>query len=254
MPHRDFLAKLKSILLNTIFPWQCEGCGQVESTPICDACLSKLERPSHEKCIYCYKPSAFGLTHASCVSPLGLDRCIAVFDYKKGSIDKMIISGKYKFYPEVFSRLGKKAFDVAWKEDQQLQQVGFITYIPLHKYRERWRGFNQSKLFAEIIGKESDLPVVSVLNRNIKTKTQKDLDKVERSKNTANAFSIRYPSKPWWSFLFHDVKEKPPIDLHGKTILLVDDVVTTGSTLKEATKVLKRNGVAKVITMVLASE
>jgi competence protein ComFC len=92
-----------------------------------------------------------------------------------------------------------------------------------------------------VISRELDLPILDVLIRKKMTKTQKDLKKEQRIKNVANAFAFKSP-------LF----EKEGV--RGSSFILVDDVTTTGSTLLEAAKVLKRNGAEKVICLTVARD
>ena len=99
----------------------------------------------------------------------------------------------------------------------------YIIAVPLHKTRLRERGFNQSQLLASYIGKYINVSVPdNILVRNRYTISQTMLDKNERCGNVANAFECN-------------------IDLKGKKILLIDDIITTGNTIKECLKVLKKS-------------
>ena len=115
-----------------------------------------------------------------------------------------------------------------------------LTAIPLHWMRQNWRGFNQSKVLAGSIANAMGLQVLDTLRRKKITKTQKDLKREDRIKNMDRAFSLS------------PVVEKTGV--RGISFILVDDVTTTGSTLLEAAKVLKRNGAQKVFCLTVARD
>ena len=109
-----------------------------------------------------------------------------------------------------------------------------VTGVPLHKSRQKERGFNQSSLIAEKVADYLSIPFdENVLKRVKNTKIQSGLVRKERMKNIRGAFE-----------LVEDVK--------GKKVLLVDDVWTTGSTMRECVKVMKKNGAREVWGLVLA--
>ena len=109
--------------------------------------------------------------------------------------------------------------------------------IPLHKNRERERGFNQSEAIAKIIASELNLQLKKdLLVRAKETKIQAELkDWNQRKNNLAGAFQIPQPE-----------------GIKGKNIILVDDVYTSGATINEAVKTLKENGAKKIIALVIA--
>jgi competence protein ComFC len=106
----------------------------------------------------------------------------------------------------------------------------YILYVPLHKKRERKRGFNQSKIIANQLGKELGVEVLDILERSKNTRRLFELDEKERKQELKNVFKI---SK--------DIK-----NYTNKNILLIDDIFTTGSTVNEISKLLKLNGINEV--------
>ncbi|MCL5017523.1 MAG: ComF family protein [Patescibacteria group bacterium] len=112
-----------------------------------------------------------------------------------------------------------------------------VVPIPLHKDRERERGFNQSKLIAEIFSKKTGAIInADVIKRVKATKTQADLkDPKERQENVKDCFEIK------------DLET-----IKNKNVVLVDDVFTTGSTIGEAATLLKKHGAKKIIAFVFA--
>ena len=110
--------------------------------------------------------------------------------------------------------------------------------IPLHITRQRQRGFNQSEVLAAIVAKYLELPLVKALKRIKKTKPQIDLPQELRAQNIKGAFLV----------------EERVHALKGKSVILVDDVYTTGATMKEAAKILKRAGAKEVTGLVIAKQ
>jgi ComF family protein len=101
--------------------------------------------------------------------------------------------------------------------------------VPLHPTRQRERGFNQAGLLAEFLSARISIPCKRVLKRIRYTTTQTALDRAERMENLHNAFRLRRNA-----------------DVRGLQVLLIDDVLTTGSTLSECARVLKRAGAVSV--------
>lgn len=104
-----------------------------------------------------------------------------------------------------------------------------VTCVPLHKIKQRARGYNQSEYLARRIAEEMELPFEPLLVRTVNTVSQTTLDYKERLKNPENAFAL-FPGA--------DVKEK--------RILLIDDVITTGATANACVSVLKKEGASRV--------
>ena len=114
--------------------------------------------------------------------------------------------------------------------------VDMIIPVPLHPKRLRWRGFNQSVLLARQISRIYDVPVDPfVLYRGKETPPQTQLTEDERQKNVRGAFSLN-PRKP----------------VEGNRLLLVDDVYTSGATVNECSRSLKRGGAKEVYVITLA--
>jgi ComF family protein len=116
-------------------------------------------------------------------------------------------------------------------DDERLRgrQFDIIVPVPLHPTRQRERGFNQAGLIAELLGARISIPCKPVLKRIRYTTTQTALDRAERMENLHNAFRLRKNA-----------------DMRGLRVLLIDDVLTTGSTLSECARVLKRAGAISV--------
>jgi ComF family protein len=116
-------------------------------------------------------------------------------------------------------------------DDERLRgrEFDIIVPVPLHPTRLRERGFNQARLLAELLSARISIRCKRVLKRIRYTTTQTALDRAERIENLHNAFRLRKNA-----------------DVRGLQVLLIDDVVTTGSTLSECARVLKRAGAISV--------
>jgi ComF family protein len=199
--------------------------------------MKKLE---HQRCIVCQKNTPFGFTHPHCQTPHGADGLISFYDYHDEKVSKIIIAGKYNFIPKVYEILGQMIARDLPTHYPLLTTHYSLVPIPLHSTRQRWRGFNQAEVLCKAIGKELGLPVLNALKRTKITKTQKDLKKESRIKNVNDAFAL----SPLFS------KE----GVRGSSFILIDDVTTTGSTLAEAAKILKRHGATKVTCLTVARD
>jgi ComF family protein len=122
-------------------------------------------------------------------------------------------------------------------EDERVRDLSFdvIVPVPLHAARQRERGFNQAQLLAELLSARTSIPAKPWLERIRYTTTQTALDRAERIENLHNAFRLRKKA-----------------DVQALRVLLVDDVLTTGATLSECARVLKRAGAVSVYAATVA--
>jgi ComF family protein len=119
-----------------------------------------------------------------------------------------------------------------------IEGIDAITFVPLHKKRALARGLNQSELLAGLVGKELGMTVINCLEKPRATKNQNELSREERLVNLENAFRV-----------------KPDIEantVEGADMLIIDDVMTTGATLNEASRALKLRGAGTVRCLTLA--
>jgi predicted amidophosphoribosyltransferase len=254
-----FVTDISHFTIDTLFPKACLVCDE-PNTFLCSRCSSEFAPVSHQICIVCTKPSLHGMTHERCKAPQSPEGLLAPFDYHDPRVADILVDAKYKFLPDVYTTLGKLLADFIRREGLHRYLEGYtVCPVPLSKQRLRWRGFNQAALMATVFSESLCLPYEQVLSRHKVTKTQKDLSKDARKHNMTNAFSLLHYARPWYEPILDKlfVYEK---SLHlresvaGKSFLLIDDVVTTGSTLLEATKVLKRNGAKSVWCVTVARD
>jgi len=192
-------------------------------------------------CTSCQRQALGGLTHPVCQTRYGIDGVFPSLVYK-GVVKKLVYVFKYPPYlhdlkPQLVDLFYEGIIQKEYLIPLLTAQSVFIP-IPLHAAKFRKRGYNQSFLLAESLAKRFDMQVADCLKRNKPTKTQVGLSKDDRKQNIANAFSLR-----------GDVSNLVKSYKHA---LLVDDVVTSGATLREAAKVLKRAGFAYVWGVTLA--
>jgi len=167
----------------------------------------------------------------------------------KAIIKKLIYNFKYKpyladlkkFLTELFyeSIIQQEVFQTALK----LSPV--LVPIPLSQKRLRARGYNHAKLLAEGLSKNLNLKLSDILQRTRETKSQFGLKLKDRKENLKDAFALNTPP---------DTQDKLAKSLRAGNVFLVDDILTTGSTLLEAANILKRKGAKKVYGLTLARD
>lgn len=218
-------------LLNLLFPKKCLNCGRVGDY-LCSSCLQLIPWHTEAKCLVCEKRAIGGYSHPGCLGAWGLDRAI-LLAYYRGPIRKVVQGLKYK-------KLADEQYFItnliASRLDKDDLKDFVVTSVPLHFTREFSRGFNQSKLLAD--GLASRIILVykdNLIYRSSVIISQVELDKNDRARNVRGAFKV------------YDKKQ-----VLGAKILLIDDVITTGATVSECAKVLKRNGAKEVWALALA--
>lgn len=227
-------------ILDILFPKRCVGCGKTGSY-FCPSCIQNIKQ-SDLVCPFCEKLSLGGVVHPICKRKYGLDGLwyLGVFE---DPLRKAIQKLKYKFITELADVLVDLTIEY-WARyspfilDEVKKNRGqdwVVTAVPLHKKRQNWRGFNQSELIAQIFAQKLGLKYENVLERTKNTKQQAKLASHLRKQNIKNAFALT-----------------KNCELSTKNLILVDDVWTTGSTLKECCFVLKKNGAKKVWGLTLA--
>jgi competence protein ComFC len=221
-------------LIDLVFPKKCLRCAK-SGRYLCERCISKV-RFAKGECIECGKPAIDGMTHVKCLTPHAMDGSISIWEYA-GVIRKAIIKLKYNFAYEIAEELADYIGDNLAKRDVTLPKDFILVPVPLHKKRKNWRGFNQVEEVGKILAKKMGWDYSDdILIRKKKTKPQVELKGDERKSNVLGVFAL-----------------KPNYSLPIANYLLFDDVLTTGSTVREAGKVLKRNGAKSVWGLTIAS-
>jgi competence protein ComFC len=224
-------------LIDVLFPKFCLGCSCIGSY-ICNRCFKKLRVINKPTCLYCHRQSYLGLTHPKCSKKLSIDGTLSIYHYDN-FLKKIIKNIKY--------RLATVIWDEFWKSIPEsdvnrlfsyknIFDIAFIQPVPLSQSKYRLRGFNQSIMMAKYFKKILNLPIINILERSHEALAQAQIkSKKLRLKNVKNVFLV-----------------KKQTDIKNKTIVLIDDVITTGSTIKEACRILKIAGANKVYALTLA--
>ncbi len=194
-------------------------------------------------CLACNKNSFDGLTHPKCRGKYVIDGAFSSISYK-GIVKKLIYNFKYKPYlADLKNSLVELFYESLIQNEIFMQTIVkllncSIVPIPLHSDRLRKRGYNHAEILAKGISDKLGLKTLNVLERSKDTKSQFGLKLDERKENLQGAFEM--------------AKNCSTAKLPN--IFLVDDILTTGSTLLEAARVLKRNGAKRVWGLTLARD
>jgi ComF family protein len=218
-------------MLDFLIPRFCISCsnklGKKEHL-ICNLCFSQIEIASEKRIKEEFNRKFSG---DKCIS----DFCSAFVFHDESEIQKLIHSLKYEQNYHVGIFLGIKTGQILHDLIEQWR-ADLIVPVPLHHLRKAERGFNQSKEISKGLSKELGIKKNSmILKRNRFTQTQTKFTLTERKSNIAGAFSIKNNKK-----------------IQGKTIILVDDVITTGATTTECAKLLIENGAERVYALSVA--
>ena len=213
------------------FPRRCFLCGEVifPHQRVCGECVHR--RP------YIYPPICDRCGRSKDTCHCGrrrrtFERCVSPF-YHKSVAAEGIYSLKSHGYHDVVEGFAEEMAEVIRREYGGIP-FDLVTAVPLHKRERCDRGFNQAEMLGQAVAARLNLPFEVVLTKMIATAPQKELKAVQRSGNLLGVFDVC-------------------ADVSGKTILLVDDVITTGATLDECAKMLKIFGAVEVYGVTAAA-
>lgn len=244
VPARPLLRRGMAVVtraLDLLLPPRCIGSGRIVDAPgMIDAAFwRELAFVSAPACDCCGMPFSFGVAEGSlcgaCIdTPPDFDRARAAVVYNDAS-RQLILDFKYgdkthavkSFLPWML-RAGATL----------LPQTDIILPVPLHARRLWQRRYNQSALLAQALGRAAKIPCLpDGLKRQRHTIPQKGLSRSERHSNVRGAFAVtpRHADK-----------------IRGKKVMVIDDVFTSGATLNECARILKRAGAAEVYVLTLA--
>ncbi len=227
-----------NFLIELLFPRRCPVCDKPVDKMgryICTKCRPKIKYVREPLCMKCGKSLRDDALEycGDCKNSAHIytrGRALYEYDTVKEAIYRLKYEGRREyadfFGKDLAGKLGKEMR--SWKADA-------IIPVPLHKDREKQRGYNQAKLLANALGRELGIPVKgNFIIRRRATLAQKQLNGKERQNNLKNAFKIGQ----------NDVKLK--------TVIVVDDIYTTGATMDEVARCLKSAGVGEVYCVSLA--
>lgn len=216
------LLNIKDLLLNTIFPIKCIGC-QKKDNVLCDECIVKI-RPAERETD---------------------QNIIALFDYRDPIIKKAIWELKYHHKRYIGERLGEILYEniideISNIKDGFINRSLYVIPVPTSKHKTRTRGYNQAFYIAKGFCSKADKNILEIQNDLvIKTKDTipqaKITNRTQRLKNILGVFDVKNQDK-----------------IKGRTIIVIDDVTTTGGTINEIMKILKKYKANKVIALTIA--
>lgn len=218
-------------IIDYIFPPACGICGKLGEGYICESCYKIVEKYFYqnikEKHI---KNNTNEIIKNNTINTFYL------LQYRDIIRDKMIAykfndkSYLYHMFCEIFVK-NKLACEF-------IKNYDIIIPVPMYKNKKAIRGYNQSELFARELAKYFKIPIVTnVLIKQVNTQMQSSLGRKERIKNVQNVYKIQCQEK-----------------IKDKNVLLVDDIYTTGATVKECKKMLKSAGCRNIGTIIIAKD
>ncbi len=212
--------KILDLIAHLLYPWKCVFCESVlKDTDICRECEEKLPYTVGDSAMQKF--------------PF-IDKCVSPLYYK----DKVRASvHRYKFGGcSAYSRCYAALMSDCVENNLDCRSIDVISWIPLSKKRLRQRGYDQARLLAEEIAAKTGLPCRQLLQK-VKNNSAQSLtrDAKQRRENVAGVYAL-----------------DDGADVSGLRILLVDDVVTTGATMSEAARILRKAGAKSVFGVTLA--
>lgn len=231
-------------LLSTLFPAECRLCEQpllsVSRLPVCDDCLAQLQSHKSKVCDRCGELVAADAIElcAACRNappPFVAAKAVGAYD---GTLRGLIHLLKYQAVRPAAHALAQQMAVVIRQNRDQLGDRPLIVPVPLHRNKFRARGFNQAEEIAQSLKKLTGFAMKhSLIHRRRDTTSQTGMTAHQRRENVRAAFVVKPQHKR---------------DLSGRNIILVDDVMTTGATAAECTRVLLRAGAKQVFVLTAA--
>jgi ComF family protein len=221
---RSYLRKIIPFIINIIYPSHCKVCGKKlkdDENIICKNCISELDYELLRNQIFQIDDDSIH---------------ISVFSYER-VVKDIIHLFKFNQYQPLGKIITEKGLN--FTDIKLFQKYDFILPIPLTSKKKKSRGFNQTEIIAKIISEKTKIPIISIIKKVKETMPQSILSKSEREKNLKGVFSI--------------IKRIETNDYKDKTILIIDDVLTTGSTFKEVKKTLRPLDLSTIDIFTLAT-
>ena len=231
-------------ILDLFFPKRCVNCKKVGDY-ICPDCFSRLSFDTEDICPECSRPAISGITHPKCKKKYSLEGTFTAVVFNK-TAKKLLYQFKYRPYLTDLKVTLTDLMHESLIQNEEFERVYagqgnklLIVPVPLYKAKQRMRGYNQAEILGREMAGKLGLPMTNALLRTRDTRSQVGLDKTERRENLREAFGL---------------KDGLNAEVRDKSVFLIDDVLTTGATLSEAGKALRRAGSEKVWGIALAKE
>ncbi|MEX0869859.1 MAG: ComF family protein [Candidatus Spechtbacterales bacterium] len=233
--------EIKNFFVELLFPSSCYGCKK-PGTYLCKKCHTALDAFPHPLCLHCSKRAPFGVLNKQCSKELGLERLFVCAPYKNDILNRMIKDLKYKGSFKLSRPLASFMCRYLKKEAYAKEittHTDIVLPVPMHVKKQKLRGYNHAEHLARDISEILSIPYAhNIIKKHKKTISQVEAGNLaEREKNLTGSFSVPESSL-----------------VKNKIVLLIDDVATTGSTLKECAEVLRRSGAKEVWALTLAKD
>ncbi len=238
--------KIAEYFLDLFFPAFCLGCKK-EGSYLCQDCKELLDILHHQYCLCSKNPLRLPAKNLKGKCNQCSDRRLSgiyfALSYKEKPLTRKLIHF-LKYEPYYLKDLAKVTAELISDHlslleiPREILQEKLIVPVPIELSRKKRRGYNQSEEIAKELSKKLNIPLA--LGNLIKIKTTKpqaELSREERKNNLKDAFIVSSPE-----------------ELRGRKILLLDDVYTTGSTMEECAKVLRKSGAKEVWGIAVARD
>jgi competence protein ComFC len=235
----SLLAPLLDPFLTLLYPPRCLVCKTLGEAALCTTCAAQIIPIPVPYCVTCGHPqeAPSHCTHCAARHPAYTRaRALGAYD---GVLRQAIHQFKYRDRPQLAVPLGGLLADYAQTHAVELNGLRFdaLLPVPMHAARKRQRGYNQSERLAHVLSTELSLPLVTdALIRPQPSRPQVGLTGEARRTNLRGAFTVKHAEA-----------------VAGKTLLLIDDVATSGSSLHECALALKSAGANAVYALTLAA-
>ena len=229
-----------------VFPRRCPACdvplsGAVEKGSFCDTCVREIKLVESPFCSICAEPfPGLLLAEFRCPNCMGKEqpyRFAMASGMGEGPLRETIHKFKYTSRSALRIPLARMLYHTLQQDTRLRDKDWLLVPVPLHARRQRERGFNQSEELVRALARLSKLPLCLALRRDRYTTAQATLERSERQKNLKNAFSLSRAGRR---------------HIAGRSVLLIDDVFTTGSTGAECARILTKGGAAEVVVLAAA--
>lgn len=234
------IASLAKNFINLIYPLHCASCKKPldpeNGDAVCGHCIGSVKRNPAPYCIHCGRSvDTAGCVCDDCLrSKPAFSKAYSAYIYE-GRLKELILQFKYNGKSALAGSLSGLISDFLYDNSDILEGVDVITFVPIGADRMAKRGFNQSKILAKNLSDSYGIPMADHLRKTKHTENQNELSRDQRLSNLDDAFRVKEGADP-----------------RGLTILLLDDVMTTGATLNECAKALLKHGAADVRCLTLA--
>jgi ComF family protein len=233
----QLLHQLANDFLGLLFPSRCFHCGAQHRGGhafLCDTCKEELSFLTGDLCPRCGTPRSAGGCETCAKSTFVFDQARAVYSFSP-VVQSLIHNLKYSDLPAVGRFLGAQAAQFI-QQNEPFPWIDVIAPVPLHAVRKRHRGYNQADVIARTCARNTGIPyIANLIKRARYTQTQTKLNRTQRQQNVTGAFRVH-----------------PAHRIQGKSVVIMDDVFTTGATTNAIAEALKAGGASKVYVLTIA--